>query len=165
MLYQQRVIQEVVNRLPTVGRCFIQVTPPAARRHALRVILNRALRGPLERDELDFFRGKTLNLSVTDLVFDVGISLHGDELKVTSPKAGADVKLAAISRDLLLIAAQEVDVDRLFFQRRLQMSGDTQLGLGIKNLLAGQDINEMVPRHLVKPFRKFTAAMALSGQK
>lgn len=165
MLYQQRVIQEVAKHLPTVGRCFIQVTPPAVRRHALQIVLNRALRGPLERDELAFFRGKILNLSVTDWVFDVGISLYGDELKVTSPKAGADVKLAANSRDLLLIAAQEVDVDRLFFQRRLQMSGDTQLGLGIKNLLASQDLSEVLPGHLLKPLRKFTTAMVLTGNK
>ena len=165
MLYQQRVIQEVAKHLPIVGRCFVRVTPSAVQRHALQVILNRALRGPLERNELEFFHGKILNLSVTDLFFEVGISLYGDKLTVTSPKTRADVKLAASSRDLLLIAAQEVDVDRLFFQRRLHMSGDTQLGLGIKNLLASQELSEVVPAHLLKPLRKLTAAITLAGNE
>jgi predicted lipid carrier protein YhbT len=35
----------------------------------------------------------------------------------------------------MLLAARREDADTLFFQRRLRMSGDTELGLYLKNFL------------------------------
>jgi len=37
--------------------------------------------------------------------------------------------------DLLLLASRLEDADTLFFQRRLQLVGDTELGLQVRNLL------------------------------
>src|SRR3546814_14456374 len=37
--------------------------------------------------------------------------------------------------DLLLLAARLEDADTLFFQRRLVLAGDTELGLTVRNLL------------------------------
>src|SRR3546814_2476010 len=37
--------------------------------------------------------------------------------------------------DLLLLAARLEDADTLFFQRRLVLTGDTELGLTVRNLL------------------------------
>src|SRR3546814_17833041 len=37
--------------------------------------------------------------------------------------------------DLLLLAARLADADTLFFQRRLVLTGDTELGLTVRNLL------------------------------
>jgi predicted lipid carrier protein YhbT len=37
--------------------------------------------------------------------------------------------------DLLLLASRLEDADTLFFQRRLQLTGDTELGLAVRNLL------------------------------
>jgi O2-independent ubiquinone biosynthesis accessory factor UbiT len=43
----------------------------------------------------------------------------------------------------LLIAARKEDPDTLFFQRRLKIEGDTELGLEVKNLIDGIDIEQL----------------------
>ncbi|MGB7997639.1 MAG: SCP2 sterol-binding domain-containing protein, partial [Photobacterium halotolerans] len=39
--------------------------------------------------------------------------------------------------------ARKVDPDTLFFQRRLTMQGDTELGLAVKNLLDSLDLDSL----------------------
>jgi predicted lipid carrier protein YhbT len=40
---------------------------------------------------------------------------------------------------VLLLLAGQVDADTLFFQRRLAIAGDTELGLVVKNWLDAQE--------------------------
>ena len=47
----------------------------------------------------------------------------------------AQVTFSAKSAELLLVAAAKEDPDTLFFQRKLSIEGDTELGLEVKNLL------------------------------
>lgn len=54
---------------------------------------------------------------------------------VVSQNAQADVSFSADASDLLMIAARKQDPDTLFFQRRLVIEGDTELGLYVKNLM------------------------------
>jgi len=43
----------------------------------------------------------------------------------------------------VLIAARKQDPDTLFFQRRLRIEGDTELGLYVKNLMDAIDLDSM----------------------
>ena len=156
MLYQQRVIQGVARRWPNIGRQLVRTTPAIIQQQLIKKLLNKLLHKPLHQHELDFFTGKTLNLQITDIGLQLGISLADNKLQVGDTHNTADVRLAASSEDLLLIATQAVDVDRLFFQRRLQMSGDTELGLAIKNLLACQDLSELLPPLWLGRLKKIT---------
>ena len=49
-------------------------------------------------------------------------------------------------REFLLRASRQEDPDTLFFRRRLMIEGDTDLGLGIKNLLDSLDPDGWPPR-------------------
>ena len=51
----------------------------------------------------------------------------------------ADVTLTASLADYWLIARRQEDPDTLFFQRRLSITGDTELGLTLKNLMDATD--------------------------
>ncbi|MEZ5482089.1 MAG: SCP2 sterol-binding domain-containing protein [Porticoccaceae bacterium] len=53
------------------------------------------------------------------------------------------LRFSANLNDLVLIAARKADPDTLFFQRRLRIEGDTELGLEIKNLIDGIDLNAL----------------------
>jgi predicted lipid carrier protein YhbT len=55
----------------------------------------------------------------------------------------ADVRFSATSDDLLLIAGRKEDPDTLFFQRRLKIEGDTEIGLEVKNLIDALDIDQL----------------------
>ena len=54
-----------------------------------------------------------------------------------------DVIFTGNTNDLLMIAARREDPDTLFFQRRLRIEGDTELGLTVKNLLDAIDPERM----------------------
>jgi predicted lipid carrier protein YhbT len=50
-----------------------------------------------------------------------------------------DLVISATARDFLTLALREEDADTLFFARRLTMTGDTELGLLVKNTLDAID--------------------------
>lgn len=54
-----------------------------------------------------------------------------------------DVSFSGNANDLILIAARKEDPDTLFFQRRLQIEGDTELGLYVKNLMDAIELDSM----------------------
>jgi len=55
----------------------------------------------------------------------------------------AEVTFTADANDLILIAARKEDPDTLFFQRRLRIEGDTELGLYVKNLMDALELESM----------------------
>ena len=61
---------------------------------------------------------------------------------VVSQNAQADVSFSADASDLLMIAARKQDPDTLFFQRRLVIEGDTELGL-CENLMDAIELEQM----------------------
>lgn len=50
---------------------------------------------------------------------------------------------SANSAELVLVAAAKEDPDTLFFQRKLSIQGDTELGLEVKNLLLSIEFASM----------------------
>ena len=54
-----------------------------------------------------------------------------------------DVSFSANGDDLLLIAGRKEDPDTLFFQRRLKIEGDTELGLEVKNLIDAIELEHL----------------------
>ena len=46
-----------------------------------------------------------------------------------------DLTISANAQDFLLLAQRQEDPDTLFFNRRLSMEGDTELGLVVKNAI------------------------------
>lgn len=77
---------------------------------------------------------------------DIGLrwftSVENDRL-IVRETAEADVSFSADASDLLMIAARKQDPDTLFFQRRLVIEGDTELGLYVKNLMDAIELEQM----------------------
>ncbi|MFW0961410.1 ubiquinone anaerobic biosynthesis accessory factor UbiT, partial [Cronobacter sakazakii] len=68
--------------------------------------------------------------------------VENDKL-IVREQAEADVTFRADAADLLMIAARKQDPDTLFFQRRLVIEGDTELGLYVKNLMDAIELDAM----------------------
>lgn len=107
--------------------------PQAWQQRALEAAVGRLLAAPLAKGELDFMRGRRLGIAVPDLGLSWVLELHGDRLRASDEPAEATVRGSAT--DLLLLASRLEDADTLFFQRRLELTGDTELGLTARNLL------------------------------
>lgn len=111
----------------------LRVCPPALQRALLERAMARVLAAPLESGALAFLQGRRLGIDVTDLGLHWVVTLDHGRLRAIEEPAEASVRGTAT--DLLLLAGRLEDADTLFFQRRLVLTGDTELGLTARNLL------------------------------
>ena len=112
-----------------------RLLPPGMHATGLSLLLNRLFAEPLAHDELWFLRDRVLQVEVTDLALDYRITLREGRFAAASPARKPDVRFGGTFREFLVLALGREDPDTLFFQRRLQLEGDTELGLEIKNFL------------------------------
>jgi predicted lipid carrier protein YhbT len=127
--------------LPRLLALPIAMTPGVVHASVAARALNHALAAQLARDELDFLSGRRVLLHVQDAGMRLMLTCGDNGL---APARGApDLVVRGSLYDFMLLAARRVDPDTLFFQRRLCMEGDTELGLGLKNFLAALDEDEV----------------------
>ncbi|HEY0862338.1 MAG TPA: SCP2 sterol-binding domain-containing protein [Pseudoxanthomonas sp.] len=103
------------------------------RERLLLRLLAPALATPQVRRILDSINGRRLGIDVRDLDLRWVLVMEADGLRLADGVAEATVSGSAT--DLLLLASRLEDADTLFFQRRLMLTGDTELGLTVRNLL------------------------------
>lgn len=118
---------------PTRWAPLLRACPPAWQRRALEHAMARTLDAALRADALAFLQGRRLGIEVTDLALRWTVTFDGGRLRALDAPAEACVRGTAT--DLLLLAGRLEDADTLFFQRRLILTGDTELGLTARNLL------------------------------
>lgn len=83
--------------------------------------------------EINFMEGRSVSICITDLGATATVRrTRGRFMPASGP---ADVRFSAGLADLVSIIRRSEDPDTLFFQRRLRIEGDTELGLTLKNLL------------------------------
>ena len=112
---------------------WLRALPPRLQRRLLERAMAGVLAAPIADGALDFMRGRRLGIDVTDLDLHWVIELRDAKLTVGGADPEASVRGSAT--DLLLLASRLEDADSLFFQRRLMLTGDTELGLTARNLL------------------------------
>jgi len=130
-----------IQRLPWPGP--FKYLPTLVQLKAAEKACNRLLQEQLEYGDLDFLEGVTLRLQIKDMGFDWAITKVANQLSFSKGCDGAETTFAGNSKDLLLMASRREDPDTLFFQRRLSIEGDTELGLEVKNLIDSVDMDEM----------------------
>lgn len=120
----------------------VKLAPFALKRQVLEQVLSWQFRQALAEGELAFLEGCWLSIHVRDIGLLWYTSVVDGRL-VVSQQADADVSFSADASDLLMIAARKQDPDTLFFQRRLVIEGDTELGLYVKNLMDAIELEQM----------------------
>ncbi|PSJ36978.1 ubiquinone anaerobic biosynthesis accessory factor UbiT [Zobellella taiwanensis] len=120
----------------------------------LEALLRRILAEPLRQGELAFLDGRRLQIWVPDMDYRLTLTLAGEGLRVL-PEGEADVVIRAAFNDLVRLSHGDKDPDTLFFQRRLLITGDTELGLECKNLL-----DRLEPGRQPVWFRRLLGGMA-----
>ena len=127
---------------PSLMSVPVKLAPFALKRQVLEQVLSWQFRQALADGELDFLEGRWLSIHVRDIGLLWYTSVVDGRL-VVSQQADADVSFSADASDLLMIAARKQDPDTLFFQRRLVIEGDTELGLYVKNLMDAIELEQM----------------------
>ncbi|MCX7897054.1 MAG: SCP2 sterol-binding domain-containing protein [Rhodocyclaceae bacterium] len=104
---------------------------------ALVTALNLALGRLLPRAPLAPLLGKRFALRVQDAGLTISFGYATQGFFPCFDDRPADLVIGARARDFLALLLREEDPDTLFFNRRLVMEGDTDLGLLVKNTLDG----------------------------
>ena len=118
------------------------------RLHATLVsgVMNQLLAGPINDGDLDFMSGRQLRVEVIDAGIGLDLCFDGGRLLAAGSGKSPDLIFRGNVHDFLLLATRREDSDSLFFQRRLKIEGDTELGLAIKNFLDAIEM-ESLPWH------------------
>lgn len=115
---------DFVERLPTA--------PPSA---VMALALNRWLLPRLPDDARQALQGQVVALSVKDWGLRLVMQLGPRGFVAAAGSAKPVLQIQATSEAFWQLARGDQDPDRLFFERRLVMEGDTELGLVLKNTL------------------------------
>ena len=107
--------------------------------------LNLALAKQLAPDVTQMLSGKKLRLRVTDAHWAFDFEWRKHRFVACQNTGEADLTLSASAHDFVQLARRQEDPDTLFFNRRLAMEGDTELGLLVKNTI---DAIELPMLHL-----------------
>ncbi|KKO49771.1 sterol-binding protein [Arsukibacterium sp. MJ3] len=135
MIDIKRVNYKLVSALPTTLRQLNRYAPKAAQVKVLQLAINQFFKKELQNSELDFLQEKQLVIVVSDIALQFGISLNDRKLQVQLNPTQPALLLTAELADFVAMMSNTTDPDTLFFRRRLQLLGDTELGLYCKNLL------------------------------
>ena len=141
-----------IKVLSTIGRYI----PYSAQKPVLSMALNEAFREPLQQGELDFLENRKIRIKVDDLGINWLVSVSANRFKPINRRLDADVSISGNSPDFALLATRRADPDTLFFQRRIRIEGDTELGLGLKNTMDSMDWDD-----LPMPLGKFLQALGV----
>lgn len=114
--------------------------PTKVQEHILTLAMNKLFEVELAEQELAFLVDQWLKINVIDANYNCYITVTEQKTKhrfrVSLDIAQyEDVSFQSDSISLLALFSQSIDPDTLFFQRKLLITGDTELGLEIKNFL------------------------------
>jgi predicted lipid carrier protein YhbT len=132
--------------LPPIAKFFLAQVPLSLKTLVITKSLNTIFATPLKEGELEFLAQRVMNVFVTDAELRFSVRLDQDKLCVGNEVAEADVTIEGTVYTFLLLATRREDADTLFFRRQLITSGDTELGLHIKNFLDALE-PETLPYH------------------
>lgn len=117
-------VAAMLSRLPVYPGSLLLVTG-----------LNLVLARQLPDDVKERLRGQRVRIQVRDAGLRFDFSWQGQQFRACHPHKETDLTISASAHDFLLLAQRQEDPDTLFFNRRLSMEGDTELGLLVKNAL------------------------------
>lgn len=99
--------------------------------------LNSLFKAALQEDEFELLEGRYLSLVIQDLGIHLTLTVQQQRLLLSEQPPETTIR--GDWRAMLQLALRKEDPDGLFFRRQLLIEGDTELGLGIKNLLDSLD--------------------------
>ena len=139
-----QLLLKAVNKAPSIARVPLKVLPFELYRRPLQYVLQKLLAEQLADGELDVLENRWLHIHVSDIELKFAVSVEDESVRVAATdEQQADVTFAGNSQDLLLVAARKQDPDTLFFRRKLSISGDTELGLAVKNIMDAVDWEQL----------------------
>jgi predicted lipid carrier protein YhbT len=138
-----KIRSQLVKNAAQILRSPVHFLPNKIQNRALLEGLKTVFKEALEDGDFEFLEDKWLKVHIRDLNLSWYISYSDESLIVADVEPQEDVSFSGNLNDLVLIAGRKEDPDTLFFQRRLSIEGDTELGLEVKNLMDSVDLDAL----------------------
>ncbi len=146
--------------LPAIVGKPLAWVPPSAGTTAIATALNTLFAAALRAGELEFLAARVMNVIVRDAGLGFSLTLEQDRLRVRKQVAQPDLSIEGTVYTFLLLASRKEDADTLFFRRMLKTSGDTELGLRVKNFLDGLEPETLPCHRIIEPLLYRSLALA-----
>ena len=161
-----RVITKVVDhwqQLPIGLNSILHVMPKPLLEQLFGAALNRLFNPECQHQQFAFLHQHWVQIQVPDLSLTFAVTAEptatGTSLRVSMRPQRATVTMRSNSAALLLLISGDCDPDTLFFRRKLLITGDTELGLAVKNLLDTVELDERLPGPLVQATKSLAKAL------
>ena len=115
---------------------------------------------PLAAGELGFLAQRVVNINVSDADLKFSVRLEQDKFCADKEVPEADLSIEGTVYTFMLLATRKEDADTLFFRRQLKTSGDTELGLYVKNFLDGLEPETLPYHRAIDPILRKSLAVA-----
>lgn len=125
--------------MPVFLKRIISVLPAKPPAWVLVNTLNQLLRREILLADMSLLAGRYFRIVVSDLGLDLCFSADNERFMAADAAGVVDLSLSANTADFMKMLLRQEDPDTLFFNRRLKIEGDTELGLVVKNLLDSID--------------------------
>ena len=121
-------LASVLAKLPSSPPCWVLVTT-----------LNQLKKREILPVDMSLLTGHSFEVHILDADMRLHFVADTERFSVGSTTAEPDLRLSANLADFARKMLREEDPDTLFFNRKLIIEGDTELGLIVKNLLDSVD--------------------------
>lgn len=125
------VLARLLGKLPA--------TPPA---WLLVTSLNQLVRRGVLPADMELLDGRRFEVRLADAGVSLRFAANAQRFTLDRNPGEPDLRLSANLADFARMMLREEDPDTLFFNRKLVIEGDTELGLIVKNLLDSVDWSE-----------------------
>lgn len=144
--------------IPSLIAWPVRILPGGIHQGIAVEVLNRVFGQALAQGELDFMEHRIVTLALLDPPFRLHLTASRRRLRRPSVPRKPDLLIEAEFAVYTQLLTREADPDTLFFQRRLRIRGDTELGLNVKNFLAAwePDAGQQWLLELAQRGRQFT---------
>lgn len=129
---------EIARNLPSILGKPLQLIPFSLKKQLVTLVLERIFQDAMISGDLDFLKNYLIRFEIEDCGLQWTYTYNGQSLEMVDIDQ-ADAIIRCKMRDFVQLANRRVDPDTLFFQRRLIIEGDTELGLTMKNLMDALD--------------------------
>ena len=129
--------------LPALLQAPLRILPQALKTAPLQGFLNTVFAVQLADEELEFLEERRITVAVSDAHLEFSLTVLEGQLIVGPALPDPELHIQSTIYSLMQLATGAEDSDTLFFRRQLKMTGDTELGLFIKNFLEGISIETL----------------------
>lgn len=164
MNFSSSLVPKLVQHFPTLTRLSLKPVPDRLLEQGLALGLNRTLKPYVLRGDMAFLESRWVMIDIPDIALRFRVTLANAKLAVDIKSSTHDVCFKSNLSDLLQVIAGSVDPDTLFFRRRLMITGDTELGLSLKNFLDTLEPRSLLPDPAFRMLSRFATHAQAQAQ-